>query len=245
MDLEDSVATHDHVLHELNAVYESFVPREFLEFLHKDNITEVKAGDQVQREMTVLFMDIRDFTSLSERMTPQENFNFLNNYLAHIMPAIRKMGGFIDKFIGDAVMALFPKNPDSALHAAVMMRQALSRYNIQLRSQNYAPISVGIGIHTGKMMLGVIGDKTRMQSTVISDAVNLASRLEGLTKVYGASIVISKQSFLRITDNQQFASRSVGKIQVKGKNQPVSVYEIFDGDNEKSFHLKQKTKKTL
>ncbi len=124
--LEERVAQRTEQLSKINKVYERFVPREFLDFLQKSSITEVKPGDQIQREMTVLFLDIRDFTSVSEKMTPQQNFNYLNAYLNKISPVIHEHRGFIDKFIGDAVLALFPHRPEDALQAAIAMRLATS-----------------------------------------------------------------------------------------------------------------------
>lgn len=242
LQLEEKVAEHNAELIELNQVYERFVPREFLDFLSKNSITEVKPGDQVQREMTVLFMDIRDFTSLSEKMNPQQNFNFLNAFLNQITPVIRNHNGFIDKYIGDAVMALFPHNPEDALKAAINMCKATERHNVKLRALNYPLIKIGIGIHTGLLMLGILGDKERMQSTVISDAVNLASRLEGLSKTYGTSIILSKNTLARIPNLKQYNFRFVGKIQVKGKNNAISVYEILDGEKVEYLKLKLKTK---
>lgn len=242
LQLEEKVAEHNEELLQLNKIYERFVPREFLDFLNKRSITEVKPGDQVQREMTILFMDIRDFTSLSEKMTPQQNFNFLNAFLNQISPVIRENNGFIDKYIGDAVMALFPHHPEDALKAAIKMCKVTERHNIKLRALGYPLIKIGIGIHTGRLMLGILGDKERMQSTVISDSVNLASRLEGLTKTYGTSIILSKSTLIRISNLKQYNFRFVGKIQVKGKNNPISVYEILDGEKMDLMKLKLKTK---
>jgi class 3 adenylate cyclase/CheY-like chemotaxis protein len=240
--LEEKVAEHNDELIELNKVYERFVPREFLDFLNKNSITEVKPGDQVQREMTVLFMDIRDFTSLSEKMNPQQNFNFLNAFLNQISPVIREYNGFIDKYIGDAVMALFPSNPEDALKAAIKMCKVTERHNVKLRALGYPLIRIGIGVHTGRLMLGILGDKERMQSTVISDSVNLASRLEGLSKIYGTSIILSKHTLSRISNLKLYNFRFVGKIQVKGKNNAISVYEILDGEKIENIQLKLKTK---
>ena len=169
-----------------NKAFVRFVPREFLRFLEIESIVDVKLGDAVQKEMSILFTDIRSFTSLSESMTPQENFNFINGYLGRVGPVIRSRGGFIDKYIGDAVMALFPERPEDAIDAAIELQCTVELYNRHRNNSGYDPISIGIGIHTGSIMLGMIGEAERMEGTVISDAVNMASRLEGMTKEYGA-----------------------------------------------------------
>jgi len=245
-ELEQRLDAHTQELQELNAVYERFVPHEFLIFLGKDSITEVSLGDQVQQEMTILFLDIRDFTSLSESMTPQQNFNFLNECLSQISPIIKRHHGFIDKYIGDAVMALFPKHhAEDALQAAISIHKTISRHNTDLKARNLPKVRIGIGIHTGILMLGIIGERARLQSTVISDSVNLAARLESLTKHYGANIIISKQTLHHIHDKGHYHHRFVGKIRVKGKSKEVSVYEVFEGDNKNTLKLKLKNKRTF
>jgi two-component system sensor histidine kinase ChiS len=228
-------------LAKLNAAYGRFVPHDFLNLLEKPSIIEVKLGESQEREMTVLFSDIRSFTALSEQMTPSENFAFINSYLGRVSPAIRKNSGFIDKYIGDAVMALFPTCPDDAVRAAIDMQQEVNLYNQQRQKSNLNPITIGIGLHSGNLMLGTIGERERMESTVIADAVNLASRLEGLTKVYGAPILVSQAIIDRLTKPEEYKYRFVDRVAVKGKTVPVSVFEIFDTETEASIKLKQQT----
>jgi two-component system sensor histidine kinase ChiS len=156
-------------------------------------------------------------------------------------PIIREHHGFIDKFIGDAVMAIFPGQPENALNAAVDMLSQLRLYNTHRQHSHYKSIHVGIGLHTGNVMLGTIGESERMDGTVIADAVNLTARLEGLTKRYGASILISEYTLAKLTEPQTYNHRFLGKIQVKGKNEAVSVFEIYDGDPEKVRELKMET----
>lgn len=240
-ELERRVAERTAELARLNAAYERFVPREFLSLLNKENIIETELGDQVQQEMTVMFADIRSFTMLSEHMTPQENFNFINSYLKRVSPIIRQHRGLIDKYLGDGIMALFPHHPEDALRASIAMLTEVQRYNHHRQSCGYQPISVGFGLHTGRLMLGIIGEEKRMQGTVIADAVNVASRMEGLTKKYGASIIISEQSLQMIEDRQQYHARFVDKVQVNGKREPLSVFEVFDGEPEPIIALKQQT----
>jgi len=221
---------------ELNKANAKFVPSQFLTYLGKESIADIKLGDQVQREMTVLFSDIRAFTTLSERMTPEENFNFINRYLMETGPVIRTNGGFIDKYIGDAIMALFPNNPEDGLKAAIGMFQSLDRFN-----KGGEEIHIGVGLHTGKLMLGIIGEAERFDGTVISDAVNLASRMESLTKYYGACILISGQTLDLIPDKSFFESRLLDRVLVKGKSEPVSIYEILVPGHE-NFQLKLATR---
>lgn len=215
-----------------NRAYTRFVPKEFLNFLEKKSILDIKLGDQIQKEMTILFSDIRSFTTLSEKLTPAENFNFINSYLKRMNPIIEINGGFIDKYIGDAIMALFARSPEDAINAAIQMQKAILSYNQNRIAKNFEIIKVGIGLHMGLLMLGTIGGEDRMDGTVISDAVNLAARLEGLTKVYGALILTSEATFLKAGGPEKFKYRRLGKARVKGKQEPVVVIDILDGQSD-------------
>ncbi|MFM9265884.1 adenylate/guanylate cyclase domain-containing protein [Tychonema sp. BBK16] len=215
---------------ELTDAYGRFVPHQFLYLLGYESIIDVNLGDQVQEEMSVLFSDIRDFTTLSETMNPQENFNFINAYLSRMEPVITSHNGFIDKYIGDAIMALFSGCADDAVKAGIEMLHILTGYNQHRESMGYIPIQIGVGINTGSLMLGTVGGKSRMDSTVISDAVNVASRIEELTKNYGIPLLISQATFERLENPADYAIRIVDKVQMKGKSKFVTVYEVFDAD---------------
>ncbi len=226
----------------INEANARFVPKQFLEFLKKENISDIQLGDQVQKEMTILFSDIRNFTGISEQMSPRENFNFLNNYLGYMEPVIRNNHGFIDKYIGDSIMALFGNKAEDALNAAIEMRIKLVEFNEVISQFGKPPIDNGIGIHTGNLMLGVVGGEGRMDGTVISDAVNLSSRLEGLNKLYGGSIIISEDTLIRISDPSHYNYRFIDIVKVKGKKEAVYIFEVLDGESEESKILKIKTK---
>ncbi|HEY9302029.1 MAG TPA: AAA family ATPase, partial [Phormidium sp.] len=217
-------------LFQLNKAYERFVPNQFLQFLNKSSIIDVELGDQVQLEMSVLFSDIRDFTTLSESMTPEDNFRFINSYLSRMEPVINENNGFIDKYIGDAIMALFSGEADNAVKAGIAMLHCLVEYNQNRANGGYPPIQIGIGINTGTLMLGTVGGQNRMEGTVISDAVNLASRVEGLTKNYGVSLLITQETYSRLENPSQYAIRTLDTVKVKGKSELVTVYEVFDAD---------------
>jgi hemerythrin len=210
--------------------YSRFVPQEVLGLMGKDAITSVDLGDHIERTMTILFSDIRDFTSLSEGMTPQENFTFINSYLEQMEPVISCHEGIIDKYIGDAIMALFPTNADDALHGAIRMLDQLALYNEGQKESGKPPVRIGVGLNTGLMMLGIIGGKHRMESTVISDAVNLASRIESMTKNYGTPLLISEHTYYGLKDASHYDTRFIDRVKVKGKEQCQSVYEVFDAD---------------
>lgn len=217
-------------LYQLNEAFSRFVPRQFLQLLDKKSIVDVRLGDQVQREMSVLFSDIRNFTTLSESMTPEDNFKFINAYLCRMEPALIENQGFIDKYIGDAIMALFSGSADDALKAGLAMLQRLAEYNRNRDNFGYVSITIGIGINTGSLMLGTVGGKHRMDGTVVSDAVNLAARLESLTKDYQVPLLITHYTLARLQNPMEYSIRFIDKVRVKGKSKAVAVFEVFDED---------------
>jgi two-component system, sensor histidine kinase ChiS len=226
----------------MNEAYSYFVPRQFLDFLGKESFVDIRLGDQVEKEMTVLFSDIRSFTEISETMTPKENFDFINYYLGYMEPVIRTNNGFIDKYIGDSIMALFSESAEDAINAAIEMRIKLSQFNQVMDQFGRPTINSGIGIHTGILMLGVVGGEGRMDGTVISDAVNLAARLEGLTKVYGGSVIISQDTLIKLKNPAQYHYRFLDIVKVKGKKEAVYIFEVIDGDPEDIRQLKIQTR---
>jgi two-component system, sensor histidine kinase LadS len=231
------------LLQSQEAAFRKFVPLEFLEFLGKREISEVVLGEHVEEEMTVMFADIRSFTALSEVMAPDENFEFINDYLRRIVPTVKDYGGFIDKFMGDSIMALFPNQADDALRAGIEMQQAITDYNEEREAKGETPIRVGVGLHTGSLMLGIIGDEERLESTVISDAVNLASRVEKLNKFFGSSILITESTFKSIQNPLGFQYRFLGKVKVKGKSAPAAIFEVFGGETEELRSRKLSTQR--
>ena len=173
----------------MTQIFEKFVPKQFLQRIAKEGIATIEAGRVTSETITILFSDIRSFTSISETMTPEHLFAFLNDYLGRMEAPIKENNGFIDKFIGDAIMALFDGNfrtqATGAVKSAVDMQKQLQHFNNERQNKGLVTLGTGIGIHIGSVMLGTLGNANRMDSTVIGDAVNLAARLEGLTKYYG------------------------------------------------------------
>jgi class 3 adenylate cyclase len=220
----------------------SFIPREFLEHLQKEDLVDLRLGDHAKEEMTIFFSDIRAFTQLSEGLTVEENFAFINSYLSRVVPIIRENGGFVDKYVGDGIMALYPgpTGPDAAIRSAIAMQTKMVEYNGHRAKMGYKPISMGVGVHTGDLMLGVVGVEERMENTVISDAVNLSSRLQAITKAFNISLAISEKTFKELDDPGVYKYRFIGKVKVKGKAEPISVFEIFDGIAPELFERKMK-----
>lgn len=221
--------------------YARFIPSEFLSFLHKDSITDLKLGDFTEDTMTILFSDIRGFTTLSEKMNSHDLLKFLNSYLSVASPIIKSNFGFIDKFIGDAIMAIFPQSPLNALYAAIELCKELEKYNASREKKIRQTFRIGIGMHTGKMALGTIGSEERMDTTVVGDTVNLASRLESLTKIFHVPILISDSFYSMLETEDRIDIREIDIVIVKGKSIPVRVYEVFSTDSEDVIQKKRES----
>lgn len=215
----------------INKSNSRFVPLSLLKILGASSVNDINLGDCCEKEMTVLFCDIRGFTTLSESMTPQANFNFINRYLSQIAPAINKQGGVIDKYMGDGIMALFPNGADAAVTAANDMLIALNKYNQKLLQKKLPPIRVGVGIHSGRMMLGTVGTPVRMDATVVSDTVNAAARVESMTKAFSTQVLITEETKRKLKKLSSYKIRYIASCQIQGKSKPVTLYEIFDHDS--------------
>lgn len=223
---------HDPVL--TDEVFHKFVPKQFVHHFTKEGTQQLELGQADEDDVAILFCDIRGFTTLSESMSPQELMNFLNSYFLRMSEPIHRHKGFIDKFIGDAIMSLFDhpggteqaKSKD-ALHAAIDLRKTINIYNQHRSNSGYPPIDIGIGIHFGPVILGTIGSHVRMDTTVIGDSVNIAYRLETLTPIYNCDIIVSSQLLDTADARDLYSHRLLDWVRVKGKRNPVEIYEIL------------------
>ncbi len=218
----------------LKKAFSSYVSPQLVNEIVK-NPEILKLGGQ-KKEVSILFSDIRGFTTLSESMDPEALVNLLNSYLAPMTNIILRNGGTLDKYIGDAIMALFNAPLDLKDHAnlccksALMMVEELKLVNEDFRKKGLPEIDIGIGINTGTVIVGNMGTDIRFDYTAIGDSVNLASRLEGMNKLYGTHIIISEFTYEKI-DKNAFMLRKLDIIKVKGKTKPVSIYELSNNLN--------------
>ncbi|OQW71121.1 MAG: adenylate/guanylate cyclase domain-containing protein [Proteobacteria bacterium ST_bin11] len=211
---------------QLGKSFSQYVPPELVDQMVQSEDDFSLAGES--REMTVLFTDVRGFTSISEGLEPQALSELMNLILTAITKVIHRHQGTIDKYMGDAVMAFWgaplhdPRHGEHALEAALAILPAITELNQQLKAKDWPEIAIGIGINTGKMSVGNMGSSFRMAYTVLGDAVNLGSRLEGLTKEYGALIIVSDATREQAP---QFLYRELDIVRVKGKREPITIYE--------------------
>jgi len=186
-------------------------------------------GDK--KDLSVLFSDIRGFTTISEGLTPEELVHLLNEYLTVMTDIVFKYDGTLDKYMGDAIMAVYgapldqPDHPSRACHSALDMMVGLKGLNEKWINEGKKPLDIGIGINTGPMMVGNMGSDQRFDYTVMGDAVNLGSRLEGANKSYNTNILISDSTYQRVKDT--FVCMELDSVRVKGKTLPVSIYQLI------------------
>jgi len=222
-----------------------FVPVQFMEQLGVSDITKMKLGDNVQQNISVLFFDIRYFSINSEMMTARENFMFINKILGIAGPIIRKHSGFVDKFIGDAAMALFANGID-AVRAGIELYRTLVIDKKSRVEIGVDVINIGIGIHTGNVMMGIVGENERLSSTVISENVNLASRVEGLSKQTGSGLLITRDTMNQLSGKEsEFSYRFIGMVKAAGVNEVVGLFDMLDALPPKEKKLRLATKKVF
>ena len=218
----------------LNQAMARFVPMDFINAIGREKITDVELGDQIEKEVTVVFTDIRSFTTISEGMSPKENFAFVKEYAERMGPIIERNNGFVSQYLGDGIMAIFQDSPDDALTACIEMQRDIVLYNKLIESRGWKPIKVGMGMSTGPLIMGIIGDNMRRDATLISDTVNSAARIERTTKTLGSDILLSESSVLGLKARSEFKLEEMGEVTVKGKNIPIRVYQCLDVHNLKS-----------
>jgi len=201
------------------------------------------AGESVlggaSQDVTILFSDIRNFTGLSERMNARQMVETLNDYFTDMVDVIFEHGGTLDKFIGDAIMAVFgapfttPEDPDKAAHAAIEMMARLHAFNRKQVGQKGPTLDIGVGINSGAVVAGTVGSPRRMDYTVIGDQVNLAARIEAANKYFGTKILVSEYTAAKFL--RSYRLREIDRVKVTGRQAPVALHEILDYHNEGTF----------
>ena len=230
----------------LSKTFEKFVPQQILDKI-SDNKLDITLGKTEQDHISILFVDIRNFTRTAERLPPQELLTFLNFYFERCSRVVNKHGGLIDKYIGDAILALFDlqsginkKEATQAIATAVAIQKKIFEYNHKFKDKFQLHIEAGIGIHSGNVIMGTVGSKMRMDTTIIGDAVNVASRLESLTKFYRTSILFSEDTYLLLESQEN--TRYIDNVMLPGKTIPLKIFQAFTHDQhiEKFYHISEK-----
>jgi adenylate cyclase len=208
-----------------------FVPDQLLSRIAPAGLDSIQVGNATEAEVTILFSDIREFTAIAESQPASETFDWLNAFFKRMDEAIKTHHGFIDKYLGDAIMAVFDRthhHAQDALTAAIAMQQTLSEFNRgRTRFNLEDPIRIGIGIHTGQAIIGTLGSEQRMDSTVIGDVVNTAARLEELTKFYGCAVLLSESVIDQLQQPELFNVQWIDCVAPRGKQQQSNLYQLL------------------
>jgi class 3 adenylate cyclase len=220
-----------------------FVPRQFLETLDRHDIAHVDLGEYVAKSMSVMFADLRGFTPLAEHLEARAVIELLNRYFASMELPIVQAGGFVDSFAGDEIKVLFDTSADDAVRAGIGMWRSLEELNSRFVALGQPELRMGIGVSTGPVVLGTVGGPNRIQCSVIGDTVNLASRIEQLTKIYRGRFLISTSTFRSLTGLHEI--RMVDRVAVKGKDAAIEVYEVIEAESSERRTAKLATRPVL
>ncbi len=241
-DMALKIRNHIEEVEELSASYFRFVPQQFLTFLNKKNILEVQLGNHVQQEMTLMIFQVRDFYEVTHGMTANENFQFIKSILGYFGPIISNNNGFISKYLADGALSIFPATTESAVQAALEIRLALQLYNKFLKEKNLPMIEISIAVHSGSLMLGIIGEEKRLEGSVISDDVNLLTLIQQQSATVGSSFLLTSHAYDRLKDPKKFKYRSLGDVQLQGVSETLALYDFYEGDQEEQLKMKHDTK---
>uniref|UniRef100_A0A7S4D0Q9 Guanylate cyclase domain-containing protein n=1 Tax=Eutreptiella gymnastica TaxID=73025 RepID=A0A7S4D0Q9_9EUGL len=211
-----------------------FVPYGSLDLLGCDSITSLEMGTSCLRPLTVLFVCLRSFEEVSSYLSPQESVVYLNAWLAGVVPEVTSHGGIIDKLLGDTVLVFFEK-PHQAMEAALGMFKHVQLHN---NTDDAEPMRLHIGMNTGDVVLGTIGTESRMETTTVGDAVNVASRMASLSHMYQTPFLCSHSTRTHLKKKSGVRFRALGPARVKGRPHPVNVCEVLDVQSEEQQTLK-------
>jgi len=215
-----------------------FYPKSLLSRVGNGKGYALEPGEYITENSCILFSDVRDFTTISESLSSAELFLFMNEYVKHIVPTIYENNGIIDKFIGDAFLALFPSSSNFAVHAAIALQRQVEKFNDGIHDKSYHPVGLGTGIHKGEVAIGIIGNESINQMAILGDAVNLSSRIEGVTKTYKVPVIISSSVYADVKEENEFLIREIDTVRVKGKEKPIVLYEVFNSNSQERIDKK-------
>jgi len=227
----------------LSNAYFRFVPQQFLKVLGKDNMTEVRLGEQKTKNMTIMVCHMRQFNEMSATLSTKDNFAFINSFLKQFGPIIREHGGFISRYLGPGMLTMFPNDSTHSLFAAYHIRRALTEYNEKRIDAGERAIDIGIAIHAGDVMLGIIGEEQRLEGSVISNHVELTINLERISEKLGVSVLLTSQARQQIDLGRTEYCRNLGLIQLDSDSAPVQLYDWYEADMKYVRDLKAETKK--
>lgn len=222
--INENYRQKESIIKQTNSEYEKFIPKQFVKFLGKNSVLDLVVGTQVKKEVTTLLCDIRNSTEVSTSLSLEENFNYINSYLNTVAPIIRKYGGFIDKYLGNGIMAIFTKSKQAYDCSHAIIRAVAEKNHESVSTPN---LDVGVSMNTGDVVFGVVGDDTRKSVTVISDAINTTAKIGEINKVFGTLITFSKSTLNDLSSSLKINYRYIGNLQINEKEY-ISAFESLD-----------------
>ncbi|MEZ4233603.1 MAG: AAA family ATPase [Polyangiaceae bacterium] len=226
---------------QMAASFERFVPKEFLPPLGRERVVDLVLGDAATHQITAMFIDLRGFTALFERLEPKEGYRMLIEYFGRMSPIIRKHQGIVIQFLGDGIMASFMGAADAAVDAVIEMVRSLEEMNREHAIPGVGSLQLGAGLHSGQVMLATIGSEERLDITAVGDTVNSTARIEAATKALGAPVLISEEVMWRMLNPSAYDLRELGKVRVHGRKDPLALVQVFDCDAEAERTAKRET----
>lgn len=220
--INDNYKQKEVYIQQTNSEFDKFIPKQIVKMFGKKNATQLEIGAKVQKEVTTLYCDIRNSQAVSSTLSMEENFNYINSYLNLVSPLIRKHNGFVDKYLGDGVLAVFT-SPDQAINCAHAIYKTILQKNIQNKSM--PNLDVGISISTQEVVFGVVGDEVRKAPAIISNAMDVLTKMQDIIKKFGCVIVFSKNTLNSISGKTDISYRYIGNIQIEDDNQLISLFE--------------------
>lgn len=222
--INENYRKKENVIKQTNVEYEKYIPKQFIKFLGKNSILDLQVGTQVKKEVTTMFCDIRNSTQVSTSLSLEENFNYINSYLNVVSPIIRKYNGYIDKYLGDGIMAIFTRSRQAfdCAHAIIKAVNLKNTSNISMPN-----LDVGVSLNTGDVVFGVIGDDNRKSITVISDSVNFTAKIGEVNKLFGSQVTFSKTTLNDLSANISINYRYIGNLKFDDKEY-ISIFESLD-----------------
>ncbi|MCR8643265.1 adenylate/guanylate cyclase domain-containing protein [Paenibacillus sp. N1-5-1-14] len=241
--MANSIKQYIHEMTKLSNSYFRFVPQQFLNVLGTTNMMQIILGEQQNRSMTIMVCNMRKFSEMSARLTTEQNFEFINAFLKQFGPIIREYGGFTSRYLGPGMLTMFPNETSASLKAALKLRTMLEQFNVERERQGLEPIDIGIAIHSGDVMLGIIGEEQRMEGSVVSNHVQLTLDLERLSAKLGVSVLLTEDTMQALHHTRLGQYPKLGFIQMDVDHEPIELYDWYEGDLEHVRKLKDETRK--
>lgn len=223
--INENYKKKDDFIKQTNLEYEKFVPKQLVKFFGKKSVLELEIGSQVKKTATILYCSLRNSLLVTQTLSLEENFNYINSYLNVVSPIIRKNGGFVDKYLEDGLMAVFV-SVKNAINCGIQIVKTIRQQNMQVK--NVPALDVGIAVNTDEIIFGVVGDDVRKTPTIVSNSLNIVQNMDEINKKYGSVMLLSKNALNELPSNFNFAYRYIGNLNIVENKDVVTIFECLE-----------------